>query len=478
MMVVFIGLMVSLLLVILFINVNFLEKYHLAKKEDEFVQFYDELNQVKEEIWTNQDTMTVMAKEAEKSNVAYLVIDIENERLISNVSDRDRLMSQLSGYMLDQIQKKGKIIHATEKYQIFQSRDTRNGMEYIEMWGKLDDDTSFIFRSPLESIQESATISNQFFIFIGSILIVISSLLVWYFSNRITRPINILTILSAQMANLDFEARYTGEEEDEIGELGANFNRMSNRLEQTILELKKANNDLQQDIVRKEKEEEMRNEFLGNVSHELKTPIALIQGYAEGLKEGIHDDKEHQEAYLDVIIDEANKMNRTVRNLLTLNELEFGKESTVFSRVNLTQLIQSILQSMEILIEQKDVTVVFKHEEDTFVCTDELKIEQVVRNYINNALNHLDKEKVIEIKIQKQEDKIHVSVFNTGAPIPEEDIDHIWDMFYKVDKARTRAYGGNGIGLSIVKAAMESLNQKYGVTNYDNGVGFWFEVDA
>ena len=242
--------------------------------------------------------------------------------------------------------------------------------------------------------------------------------------------------------------------------------------------MKKANNELQKDIERKDKLEQMRNEFLGNVSHELKTPIALIQGYAEGLKEGVSDDPESREFYCDVIMDEAAKMNQMVKNLLTLNQLEFGDEEIEFTRFNLTELIRGVLQSMEILAQQEDITVIFRQSEPVCVWGDEFKIEQVLRNYISNAFHHVKGEKVVEVKITLEQQKAKVTVFNTGNPIPEKDITHIWDKFYKVDKAHTREYGGNGIGLSIVKAIMESFHQKYGVKNYDNGVEFWFELDV
>lgn len=280
------------------------------------------------------------------------------------------------------------------------------------------------------------------------------------------------------MADLDFEAKYTSGGNDEIGELGANFNRMSEKLESTICELKSANNRLKEDIEQKEKLEKMRNDFLGNVSHELKTPIALIQGYAEGLKEGVNDDPRDREFYCDVIMDEAAKMNQMVRNLLTLNQLEFGDEDIVFERFDLTELIRGILQSMEILAEQEGIRVIFRQEKSVYVWADEFKVEQVARNYVSNAFHHADKEKVVEVRIRTEGNKARVTVFNTGAPIAEEDVGHIWEKFYKADKAHTREYGGNGIGLSIVKAIMESFHQKYGVNNYDNGVEFWFELDV
>lgn len=247
------------------------------------------------------------------------------------------------------------------------------------MWGSLDDGSQFLLRSPVESMRESASISNRFLLYIGSVLIVVSILLIWYFSKRITDPIRELARLSDRMADLDFDAKYTSGGSNEIGELGENFNRMSEKLESTISELKKANNSLQKDIEQKDKLEKMRNEFLGNVSHELKTPIALIQGYAEGLKEGVNEDAESREFYCDVIMDEASKMNQMVKNLLTLNQLEFGDEDIVFERFNLTALVKGVLQSMEIMADQAGAKIMLHTEEDIYAWADEFKVEQVVR---------------------------------------------------------------------------------------------------
>ena len=220
-----------------------------------------------------------------------------------------------------------------------------------------------------------------------------------------------------------------------------------------------------------------REEFVANVSHELKTPIALIQGYAEGLKEGVNDDEESRNYYCEVIVDEASKMNQMVQKLLTLNQLEFGNKTVSLERFDVVDLIRNYLQSSVLLCEQKGVQLKMEDYPPIHVWADEFGVEEVFNNYFTNAMNHVDGEKIIEVQVQPTENKVRVSVFNTGAPIPEDSIAHIWEKFYKVDKARTRAYGGSGVGLSIVKAIMDSMNQSYGVLNYDNGVEFWFELD-
>ena len=476
---VFAGMVICLLAILLIVNVKFLEPYYIRDKEMQFIHVYEELqNAVKKGTISNDEVQDELHVLCEKNNISYIVLDMDNEKLITNVHDTNMLKQQLSGYLLNQAQKGGKVLDSTDNYQLMRSQDPWNQSEYIEMWGQLDDNVNFLIRSPVESIRESVALSNRFLIYVGMGTLIICMGLVWYFSRRITKPIQELAELSDRMANLDFEAKYTSGGNNEIGELGDNFNRMSQKLEKAISELKQANNSLQQDIEQKEKMEQMRTEFMGNVSHELKTPIALIQGYAEGLKEGVNDDPESRDFYCDVIMDEAGKMNRMVKNLMTLNQLEFGNDKVEFERFNLTELIGGVLQSMDILSQQKDVKLIFREENPVYVWGDEFKIEQVVRNYVSNAYNHVNEEKIIEVKILQEDGLAKVTVFNTGKPIPEEDVPRIWDKFYKVDKAHTREYGGNGIGLSIVKAIMESMHQQYGVKNYDNGVEFWFTLDV
>lgn len=476
---IFVGLIGCVLLALLVINMNFLEPYYISNKKTEFVNMYISLRDAMESgTIEQQDKAEELWHMAEKNNMSYLIVDEENSRMLTNVHDMDMLQKQLAGYLLNQAQKHSRLLASTDEYQLTRSRSPWNKEEYIEMWGEFADGSIFLIRSPIESIRESASLSNQFLVIIGCFMILICTVLIWYFSKRLTDPILELAALSERMADLDFEARYTSGGKNEIGNLGANFNRMSAKFESTISELKSANNSLMKNIEQKEKLEQMRNDFLGNVSHELKTPIALIQGYAEGLKEGISDDPESREFYCDVIMDEASKMNQMVKNLLALNQLEFGDEEIEFERFDLTAVVRGILQSMEILAQQDDIRVIFRQQEPVYVWADEFKVEQVVRNYVSNAFHHAGLERVIEVKIKIQDEKARITVFNTGTPIPEEDVAHIWDKFYKVDKAHTREYGGNGIGLSIVKAIMESFHQKYGVNNYDNGVEFWFELDT
>ena len=474
----FIGAVVLVIAMMSIINSSFMERFFIQNKKAEMTELYETLDKTAENGDIDSDEIQEeLQRQCERKNCSVLVINSGSDITFNTEQEKKgRLFTRLIGYIVGK--DTGQVLEEHDSYHIYKVKDQGRGEEYMDMVGQLADESIFIIRSPYGSIRDIVSSTNKFLIYGGGFTILCGLVFLWFFSKKITKPILELAELSERMANLDFEAKYMSGGENEIGILGGNFNLMSQRLEETITELKRANNQLQQDIEQKEKMENMRNEFLGNVSHELKTPLALIQGYAEGLKDGITDDPESMEFYCDVIIDEANKMNQMVKNLLTLNQLEFGEDDLEITRFNLVGLIRGVLASCEILIQQAGAEVDCVTEEEVYVWADEFKTEQVFRNYLTNAIHHVDNEKRIEIRIIPQGDTVRVTVFNSGKPIPEEDVARLWDKFYKVDKAHTREYGGNGIGLSIVKAIMESFHQQYGVKNYDNGVEFWFELDS
>lgn len=361
---------------------------------------------------------------------------------------------------------------------IYKVYDSQIGSYYLELFGTLSNETSVYARTNYQQIQESVRISNRFLLYVGVIILFVTCLVMFFISDGITRPILELNEIAKHMSQLKFDKKYKSRRKDEIGTLGNSINSLSDSLEKAMSELKGANNELRRDIEKKEKIDEMRRDFLSNVSHELKTPIALIQGYAEGLMENISDDKESQDFYCEVIADEANKMNQMVKKLLNLNNIEFGSSPLDFEHFDLVSVTRSVLNSFHIVLEQKKVTLNLLCPDSAYVWADEYWVEEVLTNYVSNALNHIKPPGILEIRMDIGDGILRTSVSNTGDNIPEDDIDKIWLKFYKVDKARTREYGGNGIGLSIVKAIMESMNQKYGAENLPDGVKFWFELDT
>jgi signal transduction histidine kinase len=479
----FIAVMAGTILLCWIFNNIFLEDFYIKDKERAITNAYERINEVVSNGDITSDEFDLeLRKTCEMYNINIIVIDASSNTIKSSTRDGDRLMRRLYDHFFSE-SKDTDYLAENDKYYMASSTDSLTLTEYLEMWGVLDNGNLFLINSPLESIRESVNISNRFLTYVGLISTILSAILMWIMSARISRPIMELKDISEKMSKLDFETKYKSRHRNEIDLLGEHINQLSETLEETISELKTANNELKRDIEKKEQIDEMRKEFLSNVSHELKTPIALIQGYAEGLKEGINDDdKESRDFYCDVIIDESGKMNNMVKKLLDLNQLEFGNDVVTMERFDIVALINNFINSAEILIEQNGINIRLEQSQPIYVWADEFKTEEVVRNYFSNAMNHASGEKIIEIKYQliTQDDagKVRISVFNTGEPIPEDSLPHIWEKFYKVDKARTREYGGSGVGLSIVKAIMDSMNQEYGAINYTNGVEFWFELET
>ena len=372
------------------------------------------------------------------------------------------------------------ILYQSDKYTVQKVYDSRLLDDYIELWGTLDNGNFILIRTPIQGIKDNVHISNTFITYIGIVTLIIGIIAAFVLSSYISKPIKQLSNIAERMSELDFDIKYDGKDKGEIGLLGKSMNNMSQKLEENISQLKTANLELQRDIDKKEKLEKMRTDFLSNVSHELKTPIALIQGYAEGLKEGITDDPESMDFYCSVIMDEAAKMNNMVKRLLTLNQIEFGEDELVMERFDINELVKSVVNANELRATQKNLSITYDIlDTPLYVWADEYKVEEVVTNYLSNAINHCCNENIIKIKVGHiDKDNVRVSVFNTGNNIPEADIEHIWEKFYKVDKARTREYGGNGIGLSIVKAIVESMGKTCGVNNLSDGVEFWFDLDC
>ena len=490
----------------------FLGDYYLYSKQKSLIETYNDINRV----YTLNDAIISGSENTDSIQVA-LLLDEEFQNSLERISESRGMsilifrLKRIQTNILDMTNKrvymypiyssmgnqqydidnpeqknmfqdfwsgKGTTLKETQDYQITKMYVQRLGNDYIYLSAFLDNGDSILLRASVDSIENSVNLSNRFSMYISLIMLVAGAIIVYIISRNFTQPILDLAQIAAHMSELDFTTKYEVGRQDEIGVLGNSMNYLSTTLETTLGELKLANARLQKDLDRKTQIDNMRTEFLSNVSHELKTPIALIQGYAEGLMENINDDEESRNFYCDVIMDEASKMNNIVKKLLSLNQLEFGENNINMEHFDVAGVIKNMLSASDILFKQKEVTLEFQSEAEVYAWADVYMVEEVFNNYLSNAFNHVDGEKRIQVRINKDEQHVRVSVFNTGHPIPEDDIDQLWGKFYKVDKARTREYGGSGVGLSIVKATMDLLGQAYGVENKENGVEFWFELDA
>lgn len=465
--------------VYLIVNRFFLGDYYLRTKEKSLLKGYEQIDAILEgDERITTDTANKIAGICEKYGITIIVVDT-TDNIELQYGNGAILRERLQQINFGINQGNSSIIKKTENY-ILQSYNINTTGEsgYFELAGFFNSNMIFLMRMAVESINESVSISMNFFARIGLVVSFIAIIIAFFISGGFTKPILKLAGISREMSNLNFKVKYKVDRDDEIGILGNSMNELSDKLENTILELKQANYELKSDIEKKEQIDEMRKDFISNVSHELKTPIALVQGYAEGLSECVNDDEASREFYCSVIMDEAEKMNKLVKNLLSLTQIEFGNSMLQYEKFDIAMVINGVTSSLDYMFKQYGVTLINKIEESSMVYADEFKIEEVLTNYITNAIHYSANDKKVILSEEKVGDVLRISVFNTGYPIPDDDIQHIWDKFYKVDKARTREYGGSGIGLSIVKAIMNAHGRNYGVTNHDDGVEFWFELDS
>lgn len=467
-----------IILSLILINSIVLENFYIYSKTATIKQVYQKVNNYYNTENSNVDLETELKKIAYKNNFDILIKTDTN--LIIFTSDREFLSST---YILKDINEiKSKSIEENEtKINVKVTTDEVNNVSYMFLTGILDNGYVLYIRMPISPIEESVKISNTVLLMIGGITLVVAGIIASFISRKFTNPILQLNDIANKMAKLDFSKKYRiTDTEDEINELGRSINTMSDKLESTIKELQKNNTELEKDIEEKSKIDEMRKQFISDVSHELKTPIALIQGYAEGLIENVNSDEESRKFYAEVILDETNKMDKLVKQLLELMKLEYGKREFDNEKFNINELINEVLRKCSVMINEKNIKVYFENKEPTYVYADEFYMDQIITNYLTNAIKHaeeVEKETKIEIKVEKVSNKIRVSVFNTGENIPEEDLQRIWGRFYKLDSSRNRQDGGSGIGLALVKAIMNNYQNEYGVKNKKNGVEFYFDMD-
>lgn len=482
---VFLSILVGVMLLMFLANTFLLEKFYERQLQDTLVTTFEQAEEHVTDGGMDTDYFSgSFLQTLERNSFICLIQDDTYSQVFYSGGSPDtiRVMNaRLTAYLLG-VDDKGTGVRRDDNYVIQRYKDDHlKNTVYLELFGTFPSNGYHILlRVPVESLRTSARISNEFVFYMILIAIIVSVLLIDFVSKKITKPITELTELSERMANLDFNVRYTSGGKNEIGRLGEHFNQMSSTLEKTISELKTANNELQANLDAKIKADDERREFLSNVSHELKTPLALIQGYAEGLLDCVNDDEESRDSYCSVIIDEAGKMNLLVRKLMDLNQLESGYDKIEMVRFDLAELLRGKAAATKILADQKGARIELSCPECVHVWGDEFKVEEVLTNYLSNAINHVEGELRIQVRVEEDtaRHKVRTTVYNTGRQIPEEDLDHVWDKFFKVDKARTRAYGGSGVGLAIVKAIMESFHQKYGVRNVSDGVEFWFELES
>lgn len=372
----------------------------------------------------------------------------------------------------------------SSKFELFSKEPTaelrknfRQPNESLILLGISPDEKRYIeIETYLSSIEQSIRVTNQFSIIIVIVALFVGAILSYIFARSFTKPIKQISDIAGRVSALDFSKKAAVSSKDELGELAQSINVMSDSLEDFVNKLKGMNVKLQSDLEYKEKIEQMRKQFVANVSHELKTPLAMLMSYSEVLKhdyEGI--DKEF---YYDVIIDEAAKMNTLVNSLLDISSLENGLSSLRKEEINFDKFVESVCAKYTLPFSQKGIIDSLKMDASCEVCVDIVKLEQVIKNYIANAISHTKSGARVKMRTESRQGKAYFYIFNEGTHINSDEQERIWEIFYKSDKARTRTENSTGIGLYVVRTIINAHCGDFGMENIQDGVEFWFCIDC
>lgn len=450
----------------------FMEPYYLHRVEQTLVNAFYTL-----EAQETFDIATV--SKLEESNLSIVIADIDTMEILYNSQMPDRFVPDMLRRLLpgirDHILATGTnyTINADEDYRHTASGVVVSGGRRVTLGG-LTDQYIIDISTSYASISQATSTSLTFSLGVGLLVMVVAGFAFSRMSSMVIQPVTQITEIANQIAHLDFSQKCQVHDKGEIGLMAQSINTMSDFMQSHISQLEKANEQLTRDIAAKKEQEEARKNLVSNLSHDLKTPIGLISGYADGLRSGMAKTEEEMKEYCDVICDESDRMMSMIVRMMELFRLESGTVELQNEEFDLADLLNYVVEIFSIEIERKKLSFTASYGEGLYICADYFSVEQVVTNYVQNAVSHMGNGNVLHIGVEDREDCYRVVVFNSAEPIPEQELGRIWDSFYRLDKSRTSRLR-SGLGLSIVRSNMELLGGGYGAENAEGGVRFWAE---
>lgn len=466
-----VGVLVLYYVLVFLFSALFMEPYYLHKVENELINAYQTLNQEGE---YSLETVSSL----EKSNLSIVIADLETDEILYNSREEKRFMHDMTDRVLPFIKENAR--NSGTGYNLISDelhQHTASGADYTSgkrvILGGVTDRYVIEISTSYASISQATEISMQFSLIVGLMVMILAILAFSRMSSMVVEPISQITSIANQIAHLDFSQKCNVHMGGEIGDMAQSVNTMSDFMQDYIAQLQQANEQLKYDIQQKKEQEEARKNLVANLSHDLKTPIGLIAGYADGLRGGMAKTDDEVREYCDVICDESDRMMTMIQRMMELFRLESGTVQLEPEEFDLYDLLSYEAEIFAIEIERSGIDFTTDFSDRLYVTTDYFSAEQVVTNYMQNAISHISGGNKISLTVRPQGNYYRVSVFNSAPPIPEEELPRIWDSFYRLDKSRKRSHRESGLGLSIVKSNMELLGGGFGVENVPEGVVFW-----
>ncbi|MDO5517346.1 MAG: HAMP domain-containing sensor histidine kinase [Clostridium sp.] len=457
---VFMVLILSLTLGGIFLNSLLLEPYYMSKNKDMLV---NTSKLIQEQYSSDKDNIdSFINTEARSYGINIFIIDSDSNIVYGSSDLKNSQIKKLITNRITSCPENKNPVH-------------RRNVEYIQKGNNNEDETKLMYTTNLgdghslilikyvKSIQDSVKIANEFYILAGTFIFLAGSIFVLFFSRKITKPIIEMSNVAENISNLNFDEVVDIKSKDELGTLAQSINKISHKLNKSL-------NDLKNDL-------ERRKILVRNMSHELKTPIGIIKGYSEGMKYGLANNKEKMDKYCSILVDECDRMDKLVKELLDYSMMDDGLVNLNISNFDISEFLSYTSNRFKLMFEQNNINFTLNCNNHCVINADREMLEKALSNFITNAIKYGDSEKIISITSRLVDDnKIKISVFNSGSNIPEDEVNKIWDVCYKVDKARSRELGGHGIGLSLVKLIAQLHNGTCSVENIEKGVIFSLEI--
>lgn len=434
-------------------NCLFLEKYYFYKTEKEFVSLSQAVQEHLEE--ERGDIDAYIEEVADESGSRIVLLDKSWNVIAVSYYQREDGSNIPVNRIQKMNKKRGNDAYICEIFDM--KKESYSKMIFLS---ETKQGQYLVLMRNTSGMRKSAVIANEFHLLTGGLLLLAGAIAAIIFSRKITVPILEICEIASEVSELCFEHRIEEKGTDEISELRHSINVMSEKLENSI-------HALNEDILQ-------RKQLVRDMSHELKTPIAVIQGYADGLKYGVAEDETKRERYCRVIASECERMDEMVKDLLELSKLEQVAVQTDIEKIELYPFLYTLAQRYEKEIEEKKFDLQLVCDAAMSVMADKKLLERAMVNLLSNAVNYVEASGKVVVEVIDGKEQLEVSVFNSGSHIDNEDMDKIWNVFYKADQARSRRDSGHGIGLAIVKAAVELMNGTVFIHNRDDGVQFGF----
>ncbi len=327
---------------------------------------------------------------------------------------------------------------------------------YALLYGVETSDGYVYLFTMLSNVNKNYKIIKNQLIYITIMVILLAIIISLFLAKVISEPIVEITNKSKELAQGNYDVNFEKNGIKEIDELADTLGYLENEVKKT---------------------DEYRRDLMANVSHDLKTPLTMIKAYAEMVRDITYKDKEKREKNLNVIIEETDRLNILVNDILDLSKLQENITTLNIESFDLVAEINSVLKRYDILKENEGYEIIAKLPTKAPVKADKNRISQVIYNLINNALNYTGDDKKVTIKVSLDKKEYLVEIIDSGKGIEPEKIEHIWDKYYKNEKNHKRNVMGTGLGLSIVKNILEQHKFKYGVNSVINkGTTFYFKI--